>query len=267
MTGKQVTYDQILQLLGGFEAISLPEMDSVRLQNRTEKKFVMHISKIEPLLELAREEYKVLEINDQRLLEYSTEYFDTLDNAMYLAHHNGRQNRYKVRKREYMVSGEQFLEVKRHLTNGRTQKKRVEISGTPNNELSGHTFIESATPYQLDGLEKKLDNTFHRVTLTSHRLKERITIDMGLKFSIGTTHIELPSIAIIEIKKDKAGALSGFELILRKMGIHGSSVSKYCIGRALLEPKLKANLFQNKIRYLIKLNALVHDHINTDKPA
>jgi hypothetical protein len=265
MEGKKVTYDEILQFLGGFESIDLSDMDSVKLLNRTEKKFVMHISKIGPLLKLAREEYKVLEINEQRLLEYSTEYFDTLDNAMYLAHHNGRQNRYKVRKREYMVSGEQFLEVKRRLTNGRTQKKRVEISGTSINETSGHTFIEAATPYQLAGLEKKLVNTFHRVTLMSDHFKERITIDMGLRFSIGEKHIELPSIAIIEIKKEKTGPIAGIELSMRKMGIHGSSVSKYCIGRALLEPKLKSNLFQNKIRYLIKLNALVHDHINTDE--
>jgi len=262
MRAKLVTYDEIQRLLGEFKPISLPEMDSVKLLNRAEKKFVMHISKIEPLLKLASLEYKVLEINDLRLLEYSTEYFDTNDNAMYLAHHSGRQNRYKVRKREYIVSGEQFLEVKRHLNNGRTLKKRVELSGNPIDAISGKIFIESATPYCLEGLQKKLENTFHRITLTSNQLKERITIDMGLRFSNGKVNLELPSIVIIEIKKEKAGSFSGFEIILRKMGIHASSVSKYCIGRALLEPKLKANLFQNKIRYLIKLNALVHDHIN-----
>jgi hypothetical protein len=262
MQGKQVTYDDILSRLGDFLPISLPDLDSVKLLNRTEKKFVMHISKIEPLLKSAVSEYRVLQINSHRLLEYSTEYFDTNDNAMYLAHHNGRQNRYKVRKREYMVSGEQFLEVKRRLNNGQTQKKRVELSGNPNDQVYGQSFIGASTPYNLNGLLKKLENKFFRITLASIELKERITIDMGLKFSNGTTNIELPSIIIIEIKKEKAGPPSGFELILHNMGIHGSSVSKYCIGRALLEPELKANLFQNKIRYLVKLNALVHDHVN-----
>jgi hypothetical protein len=259
MVAKQLTFIDIDHLLGEFTPISLPDMDSVKLLNRTEKKFVMHISKLEPLLKLASKEYRVLEINGKRLLDYSTEYFDTLDNAMYLAHHNGRPSRYKVRKREYLVSGEQFLEVKRRLNNGRTQKKRVELSGNMDDSASEYSFIEASTPYRLGGLEKKLENAFHRMTLTNESAKERITIDLGLIFRNELNRIELPHIIIIEIKKDKTGPLTGFELLLKKMGIHGSSVSKYCIGRALLEPKLKANLFQNKLRYLIKLNALVHE--------
>ncbi|NVO18077.1 MAG: polyphosphate polymerase domain-containing protein [Bacteroidetes bacterium] len=262
MKGNSVHYEEIKKLLADFEPVSLDELDSVRLLNRAEKKFVMHISKMEPLLSAAKAYYKVLEINEQRLLDYSTEYYDTGENAMYLAHHNGRQNRYKVRLREYLVSGEQFLEVKRHLNNGRTTKKRIEVTGNNSDEALGQSLIESATPYRLDGLEKKLDNVFRRITLTNHESKERITIDLGLRFSNGKSSIELPSVVIIEIKRDKAGSPSVFEKILRNIGIHGSSVSKYCIGRALLEPKLKANMFQNKIRYLVKLNALVHDHIN-----
>ena len=249
---------EIQQLLQGFSPVSLPEMDAVKLLNRSEKKFVLHFSKVEAVLREARAEYKVLEIQDQRLQQYSTEYFDTHDNAMYLAHHNGRQNRIKVRKREYVVSGEQYLEVKRRTNKGRTQKKRVELQGNSSDEASGQVFIEAVTPYRLDGLEIKLINTFHRITLVNDNPKERITIDVGLEFRNGEYSVELPSVAIIEIKFDRSENGQGFEQIMRRLRIHGSSLSKYCIGRALLEPKLKANLFQNKIRFLIKLNALAH---------
>lgn len=258
-------FADITELLSTFEPITLAEMDTVKLLNRSEKKYVLHYAKVKPVLEMARPHFKVLEINDIRLLEYSTEYFDTADNAMYLAHHNGRQNRYKVRKREYVVSGEQFLEVKRRTNTGQTQKKRVELSG---NQLDGgnrHGFIESVTPYKLEGLEMKLVNTFKRITLVNTEMKERVTIDIGLCFRNGNASFQLSSVAIIEIKNEKANAVKGFELIMQQLRIKLSSVSKYCIGRALLEPKLKANLFQNKIRYLTKLNAIAHEHLSNPR--
>lgn len=234
-------------------------MDSVKLLNRAEKKYVMHFNRVFDVLNAARLGYKVLEINGYRLMQYSTEYFDTQDNAMYLAHHNGKQSRFKVRKREYVISGEQFLEVKRRTNSGRTQKKRVELQGNEIDSANGQIFIEAATPYKLEGLEMKLVNTFQRITLVNTQLKERITLDIGLEFKNQDSVIQLPAVAIIEIKFDKSVNDQGFDSIMRKQRIHDSSVSKYCIGRALLEPKLKANLFRNKIRYLTKLNAIVHD--------
>jgi hypothetical protein len=254
------SFEVLEQMLARFRTISLLEMDSAKLQNRVEKKFVMHLSRIESLLSIALQDYRVLEIDNTRLLEYSTEYYDTKDDAMYLAHHNGKQNRFKVRKREYLISGEQFLEVKRRLNNGRIQKKRVELDGAIYNESSGQLFIENATPYKLDGLEKKLVNAFHRITLVNELKNERVTIDLGLRFNNPEASINLPAVAIIEVKQEKTGSQAGFELILRNLGIHSFSVSKYCIGRALLEPTLKASLFQNKLRYLTKLNAIVYNY-------
>ncbi|MBK7214775.1 MAG: polyphosphate polymerase domain-containing protein [Bacteroidales bacterium] len=248
------SFASIKSLLSEFKPISLSQMDSVKLLQRSEKKYILHSSKVASVLKKAIADYVVLEICDQRLQEYSTEYFDTIDNAMYLAHHNGKPSRYKVRKREYVVSGEQFLEVKRRTTNGETLKKRVELNGDEEGTVNGDVFIQAVTPYKLEGLEKKLVNSFYRITLVNTALKERVTIDMGLKFSNGSKTIQLPSVAIVEIKSESAEAVSGFEVIMKSLRIHPSSVSKYCIGRALLEPKLKANLFQNKIRYLIKLN-------------
>ena len=255
-------FASIKNLLSEFKPISLSQMDSVKLLQRSEKKYILHSSKVASVLKKAIADYVVLEICDQRLQEYSTEYFDTVDNAMYLAHHNGKPSRYKVRKREYVVSGEQFLEVKRRTTNGETHKKRVELNGNEGGNLNGEVFIQAVTPYKLEGLEKKLVNSFHRITLVNTELKERVTIDMGLEFHNGIKTIQLPSVAIVEIKSESFEAVSGFEGIMKSLRIQPSSVSKYCIGRALLEPKLKANLFQNKIRYLIKLNKVETEQIS-----
>lgn len=249
--------DNIKLLLNRFAAIGLQEMDRVRLLNRSEKKYVLHLNKVIDVLEILIPDYQVLEINEQRLLEYNTEYFDTLDNAMYLAHHNGKQSRFKVRRREYVVSGEQFLEVKRRSQNGMVSKKRVEISDDSIDSAIEHDFIESATPYKLDGLEMKLINSFQRITLVSIARKERITIDIGLEFKNKSRIVELPQVAIIEYKFDKSNMVQGFDELMQKFYIEGSSLSKYCIGRALLEPKLKSNLFQDKIRFLTKLNSAI----------
>lgn len=250
-------YENIKLHLNRFEPISLQEMDSVRLLNRSEKKFVLHFNKVMEVLEKLIPDYKILEINGERLLEYNTEYFDTLDNAMYLAHHNGKQSRFKVRRREYVISGEQFLEVKRRSQNGRVQKKRVELSDENADSCLSQDFIETATPYKMDVLEMKLINSFKRITLVSIANKERITIDIGLEFRNHSRIVQLPQVAIIELKFDKTSAVQSFDDLMQKLCIEGSSVSKYCIGRALLEPKLKSNLFQDKIRFLTKLNSVI----------
>jgi hypothetical protein len=222
--------ENIHSFLADFQPISLPELDSVKLLNRAEKKYIMHFSRVMDVLNAARTEYKVLEINGHRLMQYSTEYFDTQDNAMYFAHHNGKQSRFKVRKREYVISGEQFLEVKRRTNSGRTQKKRVELQGNEIDSANGQVFIEAVTPYKLDSLEMKLVNTFHRVTLVNIALKERITMDVGLIFKNQESVIQLPAVAIIEIKFDKTIKEHGFDSIMRKLRIHDSSVSNTVSG-------------------------------------
>jgi len=242
-------------ILSGFDAISLSELSPVNLLSRSEKKFVLPLGKLKYILKEALPDHRILEISGHRLLEYRTEYFDTPENAMYFAHHNGRPNRFKVRMREYVVSGEQYLEVKKRVPDGRTQKKRVKFKGSKVDYAFGEQFIRSVTPYRMSRLEMKLVNRFHRITLVNRSLSERITIDIGLEFRNDRAVVQLPAIVIIEIKSGAPQGNPGFEMLLKKNGVHGTGLSKYCIGRAMLEPGLKSGIFQNKIRYLIKLNA------------
>ena len=108
-----------------FDPISLGEMDAVKLMNRTDTKFVFHTSKLADLLSLSLEHYQVLQIGEKRDFLYNSLYYDTEGLDLYLAHHNGKRPRFKVRFREYMETGTVFLEVKRKTNKERTRKCRI----------------------------------------------------------------------------------------------------------------------------------------------
>ena len=58
---------KIHQILNTYNPISLAEMDSVKLMDRTDTKFTFHINQLPQVLELAKAYYKVFEINDKRI--------------------------------------------------------------------------------------------------------------------------------------------------------------------------------------------------------
>ena len=113
-----------MKALERFRSIGLDEMDGIRLMNRVDTKFVTTDAMLEEILLRAESEYRVLEIDGIRMSAYDTLYYDTADLEMYMAHHNRRLRRYKVRTRTYLNSGESFLEIKRKNNRGRTKKKR-----------------------------------------------------------------------------------------------------------------------------------------------
>lgn len=102
----------IQNIVSQIKPISLEEMDSVKLLNRTDTKFVFEANKLPLLLEDAKELYCALNIDNNPFQGYRTIYYDTKDKYMYHIHQTGRANRYKVRHRTYLSSGDGFLEVK-----------------------------------------------------------------------------------------------------------------------------------------------------------
>ena len=68
--------------------ISLASMNNVKLLDRFDKKFVFHSSRLPDLIDRSQNFYRILEINTNRLFDYSTQYYDTLLRDMYLMHHN-----------------------------------------------------------------------------------------------------------------------------------------------------------------------------------
>ena len=252
-------------LLEKFPLISLEEMDGVKLMDRTDTKFVLRKEQLPGILEQIHGAYRLLGIGDNRFFTYNSLYFDTRDFKMYLDHHKGKGNRFKVRYREYVETKKIFLEVKRKTNKKRTVKKRTSATSIKE-KLSTESmkFIRQQISLNNQGLEPKLWTFFRRFTLVHHSQPERITVDTGLKFSANGQTLGLPELVIIEVKQGRQ--VSNTEIIssLRQEKIHAMGMSKYCTGCIYLYPELKFNRFKRKLRTLNKLSQ--HD-LNLHPPA
>ncbi len=253
--------DQINEVVKSYNAVSLEDMDSVKLMNRTDTKYVFDINKLPLILEDSKEYYSILEISSERQLEYKTLYFDTDDFRMYTAHQNGKLNRYKVRHREYLISNISFLEVKFKNNKGRTIKKRIKRDKIESEFANKSVeFIKKISSLSPDDLKPKLYSNFKRITLVHKEKKERITLDVNLNFNHFESNetIELPFLGIAEVKQDGYSGSSDLIKILRKNKVYPTGMSKYCIGTILLNKQLKYNNFKSK---LLTLNKLSNDCI------
>jgi len=250
---------QIEETISRFSSVSLAQMDSVKLMNRVDTKYVTTIPMLQKALARAYESgFRVLEIDGLRLMPYDSIYFDTADLDMYMMHHNGRLNRTKVRSRQYVSSGDSFLEVKRKNNHGRTKKKRVQISAveleSPFDNSEALQLVKERTGWDAASLSPSLNTSFNRITLVDSDMKERVTIDTSLVFTnMRTSSTEsLSDRVIIELKQDSQSD-SLLKSILLDLRILPLRVSKYCIGVALTNPTVKQNNFKQKIRTISKL--------------
>lgn len=75
------------------EVIHLEEMDSIKLMNRVDSKFVTTDQMLDRILEMADSRYRVLEVDGATVASYDSLYYDTADLAMYTAHQNGKLTR------------------------------------------------------------------------------------------------------------------------------------------------------------------------------
>lgn len=243
------------ELLSGFDPISLEEMDSVALLNRTDSKYIFSIEQLKEVLkQIERKGYRVLEINGKRGANYRTVYFDTPDLRFYHQHQNGKTNRIKIRCRKYVDSGLCFLEKKFKNNKCRTIKTRKKIED----------FVDVID----DKLRKKLKidpdlelmqsqwNSFERITLANQELKERLTIDLGIKFEVDGKEAQLNNTVICEVKQDGVNHLSPVVRALKNLHIRPMRISKYCIGLVLLKENIKFNKFKEK---LLRINRLENE--------
>ena len=93
--------EKIKDIIASFAAISLEEINnSVALMKRTDTKFVITKPQLFKVFEVIKNDYRVLEINSDRIMTYSSLYFDTANNEFYNHHHNGKNNRTKIRQRK-----------------------------------------------------------------------------------------------------------------------------------------------------------------------
>jgi len=241
-------------LLQRFDAIHLSEMDHVQLLRRTDTKYLMSEEQLSRTLAHLPDGYRILKVVGRRVQRYQTLYFDTQNMALYQQHHSDRRNRYKVRERAYVDSDLAFLEIKHKVNANTTIKSRMQTRELrPQIARDAETFLRTYYPYQVEALEAKLLNTFERVTLVSKYSVERITIDLGLRFSWNGADISLSGIAIAEVKQDGFSNRSAFVQQMHALGVRPTGFSKYCIGVSLLYPEVKHNRFKPLLNQIDRL--------------
>jgi len=245
----------IHESLRSFVPIRLEEMDSIKLMNRVEAKFLFNVKRLPGLLDRLSGIYKILEIEHIRSFPYITTYLDTSEFLFYNQQLTGKLARHKVRYRKYESSGMSFLEVKRRTNKNRTIKWRIEnslIEDIP--DENAIDFIRGFIPGKALDLKPVLVNSFSRITLAGIDLKERITMDFNLKYSGPEGNIsELPFLAIAELKKEGYSGNSPFANVLKQNGIRPTGFSKYCIGNALLREMSRKNMLKPKFLLINKI--------------
>ena len=241
-------------LLNTFAPITLAEMKSVRLMNRVDTKFVTTLPRLMQLLEMAKGEYFVQEIDGERNSAYTKLYYDTPRLDMYIMHQNGCLGRQKVRVRQYVDSNLTFLEVKNKNNHRRTRKKRITVTGFDITGEQQREFLKPLCWWDVDTLQPALRNWFNRITLVNKAKTERVTIDTGLRFHNCMSGLDksLDQVVIIELKRD-GNQPSPLLAMLRDLHIHPYGFSKYCMGTALSNPSVKKNRLKPKLHYVERL--------------
>ncbi len=225
--------------------------------NRTDTKFMIGRPQLEQLLGSLGDNYRVLEVAGVRLNRYKTLYYDTPEFMCYRQHHRGKRNRFKVRKREYVESHISFLEYKEKTNKGRTIKSRIKLSEIDDFLNPGeNAFIDERTKHHLN-YEPKLWNSFGRITLVDTKAGERLTIDTDIAFEMGGRRVRTPELVIIEVKRDENSGTSEVLRQLKHQLVRPESMSKYCLGVALLYPEMKSNNFKQKLLKIEKIEVSI----------
>lgn len=236
--------------------MTLDAMSTVRLMDRIDTKFICSIPELAEILRRIAPDYRVLEINGKRILDYQTRYFDTSHFSMYFDHQDGKVNRYKVRERIYKESGDAFLEVKFKNVQNRTVKSRIVRNHRNHRQMSDREsqFLLNHSPYRADILEFKILNSFRRITLGGN--KERVTIDIDLRFSDGNDRvITLPPFAILEVKQESSSMSTPIMKALAELNIGETGVSKYCVGVASIYPHIQTTRIKPILDKIAEFNA------------
>jgi len=245
--------EKLSQILETFESVGLGDIESVKLLNRVDTKFVFAASKLENLLQQLSNDYYVLEIENCKRCDYLTVYYDTAEYYFYYQHQTGRYPRGKVRVRTYLNTGQTFLEIKIKNNHSKTFKDRIVIKSEEDIlKKKSKKFIESRLPVSTDELKPDIKVRYSRITLVSRNFSERLTIDMNLSFEFGDNSTDLKQLAILELKQDK-NSKSPARAIMLKERIFKSGLSKYCLGIAFIHPEVKTNNIKEKIRKINKL--------------
>lgn len=229
-------------------------MDSVKLQDRVDTKFMFRDSFLPSLLKEMAPDYRILEVANYRYSNYETLYFDTEDFALYRQHHNGKLNRFKFRSRKYVESDLHFFEVKFKSNRGRTVKNRIKHHEIVKNlEGQAREFLVESSGHNPDQYKAQIWVNYRRHTFVSKTTQERLTIDTNLTYIDAQHKKTYDGLVIAEVKQGSARDKSPFVALMKKYHVREKSISKYCLGVISLHPEIKKNRFKPTLLYLSKI--------------
>lgn len=244
---------EILNSLNQFDPITLQEMEGVKLMDRTDTKFIFNINDLCAVLTEAQTNYKIVNIEGNRISRYKTLYFDSEELTLYNKHQTGKLNRYKIRHRTYVDSNLGFLEIKFKNNKGRTFKTRIKENTVPDLTTGkAFEFLEKTLPFSPLNLLPKIWINYSRITLVNKTSAERLTLDLNLEFEKDGQHKMLDQLVIAEVKRDSK-LTSPFISIMKTMHIREGSISKYCFGVATIFTTVKKNNFKRKLLNVTKI--------------
>lgn len=226
------------------------------LQTRVDRKFLLTPEEFNALARRLGQDFRIMEIDGLRTFRYESVYFDTEDFEQYRAHRQGRRRRYKVRSRTYADTGLSMFEIKTKGLRGATVKHRIEQELDEAGRLTQQSleFLDQvvAREYgeQVPDLQPVLDSSYVRATFVNPLDGERVTCDVQLRYANSTQQVQGPDLIVVETKSADGRGVS--DRALAELGIRPVSMSKYCIGIALLNPQLPAN----------KWSRLLHQRFN-----
>lgn len=238
-------------VLEKYSTCSLEEAGRVQFERREDTKYLGNSMLVQQILDDLHNDYFVLAINDEALLPYITSYFDTTDDSFYLKHHNKNYERYKFRRRYYPASGDRFFEVKVKSNKKITTKHRLAVpNGSEEISPEEYDFLSNVIKDKPSEYFPAVTASFKRITLVKKDFKERCTIDTSLTFTNGDNSETVEDLVILEVKNEMHVSSGPIRKALRENSIRQMNFSKYCIGRALLDPSLKQNNFKETINYI-----------------
>ncbi len=233
----------------GVEPIGLAELLALAaLQDRVDRKYVLPVAALTPILATLQEQARTLQIDGRRDFDYESVYFDTPDVSCYRQSALRRHRRFKIRTRTYVDSAQRWLEVKTRDHRGHTVKQRQEhlhrATDRPETarEFIDHVVVgaELAGTWDLS-LEPTLTTTYRRRTLFLPRSASRVTVDTDLRWMAADgDHMDRPGVAIVETKTATTRPCEADRLLWRA-GCRPSLISKYGSGLAALRPDLPSN--------------------------
>jgi hypothetical protein len=242
------------ETINSFDSLTLEELDKVKLLNRVDSKYVIHIKDFPMILGEIKSDYKVLEIESKRIHRYESLYFDTVDFDLYKYHHNDKQDRFKVRYRKYLDTGLCYFEIKYKEKGNRTNKiraKRIDISTTLSEadiKMIEHDLIKG------EMLQEKVWVYFDRITIANNNFKERVTLDLNIRFDNKKIVKSFPELVVCEIKQEKSSYTSSVIKACTKRHYEQTGFSKYSTAIAMMEAVKNNNFKPN----FIKINKLIN---------